>query len=55
MSQEDRTAKKAKPAFNVAGGWGRHRMNEIHRKGRRAAKKQRRRAQRRAGKLLSEA
>jgi len=45
MSQSDRAKKKAKA--KTSDGWHRDRMNETHRKGRRQAKKQVRRARRR--------
>jgi hypothetical protein len=45
MSQTDRAKKKAKA--KTSAGWNRDRMNETHRKGKRQAKKQVRRARRR--------
>jgi hypothetical protein len=37
MAQKDKAEKKAKA--KTSGGWGRNRMNETHRKGKRSAKK----------------
>jgi hypothetical protein len=51
MSQSDRATKKA--AATTSDAWGRYRMNETHRKGRRSAKKQRRRAARRVAGALA--
>lgn len=45
MSQSDKAKKKAKA--KTSDGWNRDRMNETHRKGKRKAKKQVRRARRR--------
>jgi hypothetical protein len=45
MSQSDKAKKKAKA--KTSEGWDRDRMNETHRKGKRQAKKQVRRARRR--------
>ena len=45
MSQSDRAKKKAQA--KTSDGWNRDRMNETHRKGKRQAKKQVRRARRR--------
>ena len=50
MSQIDRAKKKA--SATTSDGWGRHRMNETHRKGRLKAKLQRARALRRLGVAL---
>lgn len=45
MSQEDKAKKKA--VSPTSEGWGRHRMNKTHRKGRKGAKKQTGHARRR--------
>jgi hypothetical protein len=44
VSQEDRSRKKI--AAPTSGGWGRHRMNKTHRKGRKHDKNQRSRDRR---------
>lgn len=48
MKQRDKAAKRVKRGGSA--GWNRDRMNETHRKGKRSAKKQVRRAERRVGK-----
>jgi len=50
MSQVDRSAKKVARGGSAA--WGRNRMNETHRKGRRASKKQVRRVRRKLDQAL---
>lgn len=53
MSQTDRANKKARA--KTSGAWDRDRMNETHRKGKRHAKKQVRRARRRVDREESQA
>jgi hypothetical protein len=51
MSQADRAKKKA--VQKTSGGWGRHRMNKPHRKGRKKSKQEKVSAERRLGKALT--
>jgi hypothetical protein len=51
MSQADRAQKVTSAAWSD--GWNRDRMNETHRKGKRSAKKERRRARRRLDQILA--
>jgi hypothetical protein len=51
-SQRDRAERKA--AATTSDGWNRDRMNETHRKGKRSAKKQARRARRRVDRESSQ-
>lgn len=53
MSQSDKAKKKA--VATTSDGWNRDRMNETHRKGKRHAKKQVRRARRRLDREESQA